>query len=645
MHRFATWTLIWAGVLAGCAPSGAYRGRVLLEPTAGGERFDALGDRLPAGAIARLGTGRFRHANSIRQIAYSPDGETIASWGGDMRCRFWDAASGRLLLATPAWYRMPTFSPDGRHVALCYGTDIHMVRISSGKVVQWLRNHKREITWAGFSADGGRLVTISNDRTVRVWSVLLGIQVRKIELGRFYAQSLNVAAMTPDARLLAVVTGYSSAQLVDLDRGRCLRRLETPSSAWVNSLAFSPDGQTLWGKVHDSKTLFWDTRTGQICTGAAPIHRPGPFAVSPDRRTVAYASGDRIRLEDVRTGKELPLTARMPGHDRAPTMMSLRPDGGTLISAAGDDIRQWDVKTGRDRLMLGAPDDRGQKWIALSPDGRWAASQIDSGGLVGVYDVAAGRRVALIEGGADEKITGVAFAGDSRTIVTSSRDAIRLWNIPAGTLKQAIGLSGKDYLSVTSPAMTGDGNTLVAAVSQPNPRLNNNDRLKARSMIVPREVRHIEVFDVPTGRSRGRIPGTLFALAPNSHTLAKPGYKCVELWDLATIERGASLEAPDDLLSCGVAATIRLRFSPDGRKLARAFAAQVKDGKWSLGGNGCIELFDLVEGGSRNLKVDDVSAAPVAAFSADSRTLAAGGANGGILLWDISKPAKGAAAP
>jgi len=232
-------------------------------------------------------------------------------------------------------------------------------------------------------------------------------------------------------------------------------------------------------------------------------------------------------------------------------------------------------------------------------------------------------------------------------MITSSGDSVRLWNVPAGTQKLAIVLPAKRYLTVTSPALTADGKTLVAVVCQPIPRLNVNNRLKVRAAsraMIPQEVRCIEVFDVSAGRSRGRIPGTIFALAPDSRTLAKPGNNCVELWDLTTVKPTASLKCGRGLLSSAVGATMRLRFSPDGRKLARAFIPPVTNVKRSLGGNGCVELFDLAGGGSRILRVDDISAAPVAVFSADSRTLATAGAGGGILLWDTSKPARDTAA-
>src|SRR5436309_861142 len=58
---------------------------------------DALGDPLPRGAIARLGTTRFRHLDRIFGVAFAPDGKTVASASPDDTAAIWDAKTGKKL--------------------------------------------------------------------------------------------------------------------------------------------------------------------------------------------------------------------------------------------------------------------------------------------------------------------------------------------------------------------------------------------------------------------------------------------------------------------------------------------------------------------------------------------------------------------
>src|SRR5438105_4833177 len=65
------------------------------EKTGPAARLDSAGEPLPPGAIARLGTTRFRHQSLVSFVGYSGDGNTLITLSGENSLRFWDAKTGK----------------------------------------------------------------------------------------------------------------------------------------------------------------------------------------------------------------------------------------------------------------------------------------------------------------------------------------------------------------------------------------------------------------------------------------------------------------------------------------------------------------------------------------------------------------------
>src|SRR5262249_3866255 len=80
-------------------------------------RVDQQGDPLPPGALARLGSIRFRQGSFIQSLAVSPDGKVMASAGAGGKIRLWDAAMGKelhFLSARVDTFLALVFSPAGK---------------------------------------------------------------------------------------------------------------------------------------------------------------------------------------------------------------------------------------------------------------------------------------------------------------------------------------------------------------------------------------------------------------------------------------------------------------------------------------------------------------------------------------------------
>src|SRR5262249_3831446 len=148
-------------------------------------RKDLLGDPLPDGAIARLGTLRLRHQDTVGALAFTLDGRMLASassgWSNEDRTiRLWSTVTGQELhrFPGPRWGSgCFAFSPDGKTLATCgerYGS-LHFWDVASGKERHVLASDEwGSVTALTFSLDGQALASAWPDGTIHLWDVAKG---------------------------------------------------------------------------------------------------------------------------------------------------------------------------------------------------------------------------------------------------------------------------------------------------------------------------------------------------------------------------------------------------------------------------------------------------------------------------------------
>ena len=126
------------------------------------------------------------HTGEINAVAFSPDGQLLASASQDCTVRLWNPATGEQLQKLEghtAGVSAVAFSPDGQ--LLASASLDHTVRLwnpATGEPLQKLEGHTRWVNAVAFSSDGQLLASASQDRTVRLWNPATGEQLQKLEL-------------------------------------------------------------------------------------------------------------------------------------------------------------------------------------------------------------------------------------------------------------------------------------------------------------------------------------------------------------------------------------------------------------------------------------------------------------------------------
>ncbi len=213
----------------------------------------SAGDPLPPGAVARLGTTRFRHQGATSALAFSPDGKTLAVRDYTVLYLF-EAATGREITRIGdgmprLWGSAVAYSPDGK--ILAYEGERPTVVLWDTAARQPLRTLQRTGGWQqegalSFSPDGKTLAVVDGGTNVSLFETATGKLLRTLDGQRVAVTS--PLAFSPDGKTLAV-GHWRGPNLWDVAAGRLILAIELPDAnrraIETYSLAFSPDGKTL----------------------------------------------------------------------------------------------------------------------------------------------------------------------------------------------------------------------------------------------------------------------------------------------------------------------------------------------------------------------------------------------------------------
>lgn len=404
---------------------------------------DLLGDPLPPGAIARLGTIRFQHPEPTLSLAFSADGKVLVS-AGKRFIYLWDVALGKALrriepgaeikgaIEPDGEIKGVALAPDGRTVAATVSgftqngntvslwEQVCLWDVATGKVLRQFGEAHRMDRMAGlaalaFSPDGKTLAAgASHGRgSIWLWDVTTGREVRP-PFGQFGVSRL---AFLPGGKKLAVVRTNPSSNVPDLtgsiydlkteegEFGFQVGRGAEDPRVLTRILAFAPDG----GAVASITAPGWNLVRNLIQNTQVRLTEPAQgVALAPEGAILATSVDEHdVTLWDTATGK---LLRKLEG-TRGSKVMAFSPDGKVLALASGW-IRLWDVVTGKELPQSQRP--RPGAWVTFSPDGKNIATEFD--GRFGLWDLAGQRQYRTLATDRGERLVG--FAPDEKSLLT-----------------------------------------------------------------------------------------------------------------------------------------------------------------------------------------------------------------------------------
>jgi WD40 repeat protein len=213
------------------------------------------------------------HSDKVHSLAWSPDGEVIASSGLDETVQIWESSSGKHILTYRSNALQPqalAWSPDGTLIASTSGLLAETVQIwdaatgrASTKHMAY-HGHSETINALAWSPDGQYIASASDDRTVQVWDARSG---RTIFTYRGHTLPVKTLAWLPSKGHGGPERIASSGEDKTVHVWNAPRGGNTViyygHTDKVNSVTWSPGGSLIASGGDDTTVQIWDAAQGR----------------------------------------------------------------------------------------------------------------------------------------------------------------------------------------------------------------------------------------------------------------------------------------------------------------------------------------------------------------------------------------------
>lgn len=286
------------------------------------------------------------HTNSVYTVAWSPNGQRLASAGADNTVQVWNAADGSYVYTYSGYdatIRSVAWSPDGQR--LVSGSEdkdqTEMVwNVTNGSNAYIYRGYTDGVNGVAWSPNGQRIASANRSGTVAVWNVVDGSDVY---IYRGHTSGVNAVAWSPDGQRIASGGRDATVQIMHATDASDVT-LYHGHAGDVYAVAWSPDGQHIASGSYDRTVQVWNAvNKSHVFTYHGHTHMVYTVAWSPDGQHIASGSDDStVQVWNATNGNHV---FTYHGHTDWVTAVAWSPDGQRIASSSLDStVQVWEIQ-------------------------------------------------------------------------------------------------------------------------------------------------------------------------------------------------------------------------------------------------------------------------------------------------------------
>jgi len=524
----------------------------------------------------------------VNALAITTDNTKLLSASNDKYIHVWDLIQGKCLTTLTghtSYVNAIAISPTGNHAVSAssdntikiwdIATPFSNLNTNEGmRLINTLYGHTDSVDKVLITPDGRRIVSTSNDKTIRIWDLTSGEQLFIL---RGHQSIINILCITSDNRYIisSSIEDYA-VKIWDLENGRLVSTVRGHSN-YISAFTSTPDSKWIVTGSGDKTIKIWmippslghsqEFQAIELFTLKGHINYIRSLVVIPERKLLISAAADKmIKIWHFETGKEIrTLQSAAEGYNAV--FVSL--DHRRIISTALDNtIKLWDISYGVDacinkdiqlnfepahtddinNIVLSSD---ARRAVSASSDGRlkvWNISASYSAGSASIYlpgaETQLGREICVFNNHTSA-VHCAAITPDSQKCVSAGY-GIRIWMLEDGTEISAF----KHPEWIFAIAVTPDGKWVVSGSSEHT----------------------LKVWELESGRLLGsfgdfRDPSSwvrAIVITPDGRKVISAGLdKTIKIWDLRSGRELGILKAHQEQINA-------LIISPDGKTLYSA---------------------------------------------------------------------------